>query len=109
MITDRAECPRRTCDEAGFHATHRLYMTSIEGRGRAAGMIGVNLVQDDRPGAAIRVEITSSNVDQGLPTALDPDAAAALAAALVSAAAKARKLSDHDDEHVTAGLSLVTS
>lgn len=55
-------------------------------------MIGVNLIQDDRRGTDIRVEVTSSNVSHRPGHAFVTGTATELAEALVAAAEKAEKL-----------------
>jgi hypothetical protein len=109
VITDRdTECSLRWCDETGYHATHRLYLESIRGRGRREGMVGVNLVRDDRRGADVRVEVTSSNAAQAPLSALHPDTAAELAKALASAVSRAQRLS-HYGKDVTISHPVVAS
>ncbi|RIQ29147.1 hypothetical protein [Jiangella rhizosphaerae] len=105
MNTDGDHCVLRWCQEAGIHQTHRQYVASINAGGRRANMIGVNLIQDDRPDATFLVEITSTRAPL-TSLALVPGAAADMAQAIATTAEsalnhQAQHMQTKDEPHLT--------
>ncbi|PSL08178.1 hypothetical protein CLV30_101145 [Haloactinopolyspora alba] len=86
-------CPIGWCDETGPHPTHRQYLYTVPGAVREDGHLGVNLVQRDRPGEPIRVELTSTTArSDDLALKLNTTRATDIAQALTAAVTKAARL-----------------